>query len=445
MQKHTPAEHDEIDLFNLFLNLWEGRWTIITAILFSVVGVWIYCIVKSPSTFVATTEIRPISTSDLDAYTLSNELGFFPIDANLLQDLFIEELENGVVLQEAIRKYELLDEKQFETTEEFDEAIEIFASSIVIQPPEITEVGSVKPNRRNWTFSIEYHDKEKWKMAIADSVASATEIIRLLLKARFDDKVSTALLKQEFALEDLSKTIENIKINYDKQMQEFELKHGFALADIQTKIDNALQDYVRKAESRSAYLREQAAIARKLKVAKNTIEAQTYNGQNNIVTNVKSDTPFYLRGYEAIEEEIKLIETRSNEKLFVTGLLELEAEQRSLKQDQTLQRADQNKLFLASLLDLENQQRAIRQNETIDRAKKQFALTPLATGENFKAVSISIPSTKFEGGANINLLFALAIVLGGFMGSAYVLISKAARERQRVSLDKKTYSEESWF
>ena len=132
-------------------------------------------------------------------------------------------------------------------------------------------------------------------------------------------------------------------------------------------------------------------------------------------------------------------------KLFVTGLLELEAEQRSLKQDQTLQRADQNKLFLASLLDLENQQRAIRQNETIDRAKKQFALTPLATGENFKAVSISIPSTKFEGGANINLLFALAIVLGGFMGSAYVLISKAARERQRVSLDKKTYSEESWF
>ena len=116
----------------------------------------------------ATTEIRPNSTSDLDAYTLSNELGFFPIDANLLQDLFIEELENGVVLRETIRKYELLDEKQFETTEEFDEANEIFASSIVIQPPEITQVGSVNPNRRNWKFSIEYHDKENgtWLLLI---------------------------------------------------------------------------------------------------------------------------------------------------------------------------------------------------------------------------------------------------------------------------------------
>ena len=118
-----------------------------------------------------------------------------------------------------------------------------------------------------------------------------------------------------------------------------------------------------------AYLSEQAAIARKLNLAK-PIEAQIHSGTNNLVTNIEPDIPFYLRGYEAIEEEIALIKTRSNEKLFVTGLLELEAEQRSLKQDQTLQRAEQNKLFLESLLDLENQQRAIRQNETIDRAKE---------------------------------------------------------------------------
>ena len=45
----------------------------------------------------------------------------------------------------------------------------------------------------------------------------------------------------------------------------------------------------------------------------------------------------------------------------------------------------------------------------------------------------------------MNLLFALAIVLGGFIGAAYVLISKAVRERQQNSRDEKTDSEETWF
>jgi hypothetical protein len=59
------------------------------------------------------------------------------------------------------------------------------------------------------------------------------------------------------------------------------------------------------------------AIARKLGIKKNTIESQMFDTQNTVVTNVKTDTPFYLRGYEAIEEEINLIKGRKNKSAFV--------------------------------------------------------------------------------------------------------------------------------
>ena len=73
-----------------------------------------------------------------------------------------------------------------------------------------------------------------------------------------------------------------------------------------------------------AFLREQSAIARKLGVKNNTIEMQSFGGKDGVVTNLKTDTLFYLRGYEAIEKKIALIEGRENKKAFVSGLLELE-------------------------------------------------------------------------------------------------------------------------
>ena len=41
---------------------------------------------------------------------------------------------------------------------------------------------------------------------------------------------------------------------------------------------------------------------------------QSFGGKNGVVTNLKTDTLFYLRGYEAIEKEIALIEVRENKK-----------------------------------------------------------------------------------------------------------------------------------
>jgi hypothetical protein len=145
-------------------------------------------------------------------------------------------------------------------------------------------------------------------------------------------------------------------------------------------------------------LSEQASIARKLGVAKNTIEAQTFSAQNGMVANVKTDTPFYLRGYEAIENEIVLIKSRSQKEAFVGGLLLLEQKQRTLRQDMTL-----------------------------ERAEALIAATPIFGANDFSAVSFTVEATTFETQSKRILMLALAVVIGVL----YVLIASAVRNRSQ--------------
>src|SRR6056300_1451369 len=177
-------------------------------------------------------------------------------------------------------------------------------------------------------------------------------------------------------------------------MEQFELEQQFKLEDVTTQIDNATKDDDRITKDRLAFLSEQAAIARKLGVKRNTIESQMFDTQNTVVTNVKTDTPFYLRGYEAIEEEINLIKGRKDKVAFVKDLFKLEQEKRKLEQDRTLQRAEKKKIFLEGILALEVKKRAIEQNETLDRAKNLFEKTPLLQ-DDFKGVIFTVAATDY--------------------------------------------------
>ena len=128
-----------------------------------------------------------------------------------------------------------------------------------------------------------------------------------------------------------------------------------------------------------------------------------FDTQNTVVTNVKIDTPFYLRGYEAIEKEIDIIKGRKNKSAFIKNLFKLEKDKRKLEQD-----------------------------EKIQRAIKLFEKTPLED-DSFKAVIFTVAATDFETNDKRNLFYALALVLGGMIGIVYVLINKALINRKSIS------------
>jgi len=286
-------------------------------------------------------------------------------------NLYIDQLDDRTLFEEAIRKYQLLDVEKFEDKQAYEEAVIELASSIDISPP-ININGTEKGDLRSfWTIGFEYNDDAKWKSVLSFVDSKANQSVQRILQQLFQNSLSVAKQKQMFELEDLE----------------------FLIA-------NALEDYDRNTSDRLAYLIEQASIARKLGVAKNTIEAQTFSAQNGMV--VITDTLFYLRGYEAIEKEIELIKSRTNKEAFVKGLVELEQKQRTIKQDKTL-----------------------------ERAESLFASSPILNTNDFSAVSVKVDATEFETKAKKMPMLALAVVIGGVIGVIYVLISSAVRNRKQ--------------
>lgn len=245
-------------------------------------------------------------------------------------------------------------------------------------------------------------DEEEWLEILSSVNDLATEFVRGEIKREFENSVSIKQQDKAFKLEDLTTLIANIKKDYDEKMLKQVQEFSFQLEDLNLDIANALKDYEIKVSNRLAFLREQASIARKLDVAKSTIEAQNFSSAASNITNIKTDSPFYMRGYEAIEKEIELIESREDKTAFVN-----------------------------SLLDLEQKKRAIQQDKTLDRIQEVWKSSPIINSSEFIAVSFRGTKTTFKyDNKKLSLLIALSIILGGIIGVIYVLIFNAVRNRK---------------
>lgn len=372
MNENDTRHDEEIDLVELFMTLWRGKWKIVAvAVVFILSAVGILAI--TPSTFKAKTEIRPINSVAADGYRSFNALGFFEISPSLLLNLYIEKLEDRSAFEDAIRKFELLNRKDFESDVDYEDAIKRFASDIEILPPLNTDGSERGERRRFWTISHEYDDEEKWKSLLTGVGEHAVNSVREIVTKRFE--LALSVRKQE---------------------------RQFQVDDLETSIENAISDYERQTSDKLEFLAEQAAIARQLGVAKNTIEATTFGTQTGVIANVETNVPFYLRGYEAIEKEIALTKERGESRAFVSGLLELE-----------------------------QQKRALEQNKILDRAETLFKLAPVSNPDDFSPVSIKIATTDYEHDQKPILILALAAIMGGMVGAAYVLIASAMQSRRR--------------
>ena len=384
---------DEIDLLSLFQTLWDGKWKIVSIIAVLLLSVLGFTIINPNITFIATTEIKPIASFEIDNYALFNsslkiavkkdlnssleiivkkekeskedredkEDSIFEITKESLLNSYIEKIEEGTLLATGVEKFNLINKDAFNSESDYREAIEKFVSDIEILKP-INEDGKAKgESRLHHVLSAEYNDEDKWKQLLFFVKDEANKSVKNTIINRFETIVSV-------------------------QQQ----KKNFAIKDIDTKIDNIKQDYERITIDRLTFLTEQATIARKLDIEKNT--------------NAMIDSPFYLRGYLAIDEEIKQLNTRENKNSLIDGLYELEKQKRELEQD-----------------------------ETIKRAEDLFNKTPINQND-FQATIVKVAATDYKTNNKTRLYYALAIVLGGMIGVFYVLIANAFRNRNNETV-----------
>jgi hypothetical protein len=130
--------------------------------------------------FVAKTEIKPIRSVDAIGYRAFNELDVLGIERKDLLEMFIEELTLGSLLDDAFRDHNVLVRDDFQTDEEFEDAIATLVADVKIElvtekrPRSTRDEGyGINP----WVLEFEYNDAENWKRILSEIKAKANEAV----------------------------------------------------------------------------------------------------------------------------------------------------------------------------------------------------------------------------------------------------------------------------
>jgi len=326
MKKNPQKYNDEINLVDLFNTIWEGKWKIVAIMIIVLLFTFLF-IIKSNDrnpqvNFTAKTLIAPISWFDQEKYSnfnknlandfnknlandfnknLANDFNknlandhILEINRKKLYNLFIEILKEGSLFEEAVNKFGLLDADQYVDEKLYDQAVSSLVSTIKFEPYKNDKINnSYKSESDSFLVLIKftYYDREKWKNVLLHVNEQANKALKQDFQNLFRNHLTNKIELQKTLIEDLSKEIENL-----------------------------IADYDRLSSDKILYLEEQSEIAKELGIEKNTLEVVTFGNDNSLVSSMNTDSQFYLRGYKAIDKEIKLMQSRSNKKAFIEEL-----------------------------------------------------------------------------------------------------------------------------
>ncbi|MDB3894478.1 hypothetical protein N9324_00190 [Candidatus Pelagibacter sp.] len=382
-------ESDDLDLAVVIINIWNNKFKIaaITAI-FITFSIALFFINKPP--LKAQTKILPITIFESNLYAQYNSLTMpmgekddkkikdenrlDKIDKDYLLILFIEELQTKDIIIEAIKKYQLIDQKKFDSEDEYLKTVQKKALKLILLSPINVDGDKRSETRLNWIIEFEVDDENKWEQALS------------------------------FIESEINNNIKNyLKLNFNTILDNLKLLDQFKLEDLNLKINNAKKDYDNETSNRLAFLKEQSLIARKLNIENNTLEVENFSTPSGVISNVQSAKPYYMRGYAMIEKEIELIESRNNK---------------------------DKDAFTKNLLDLEKQKRTLLEDKLLDRTEKLFNNTPIVIDNDFKAAKIIYQDTEFKASFSLIKMILISGIFGIIFGMFYVLISNAIQQRK---------------
>lgn len=79
MEATRPQDNDEINLIEFIETVWDGKWKIVFIVALSVLGMLGFQLVAPSPSFIATTEIKPITSVEAGRYRASNTFGFLEL------------------------------------------------------------------------------------------------------------------------------------------------------------------------------------------------------------------------------------------------------------------------------------------------------------------------------------------------------------------------------
>lgn len=371
---------DEIDLLELLEILWQAKWGVGAISALAGLGAWIFLTI-SPPNYIGELQISALDNSQIAAYaTLNDTPGISrPIYSGeaiigqegviLSENLFqavLDEIARGRVFRDAHEKVDPAFLEFIGSDRDFKEALNKKAKSY--------EYTADNKTGRSGKISFETSDRQNAEHILKTAFARLTEKIRR-------DNLA--------AVGGLQKSIET--------------SLAFSIEEVETAMSNAHKKYQIDVSKRLAILREQAAIARELNIsvpAKPTIDYQITIGED-----WENRQTLYLRGYKALEKEIKLIENRgSGNKLipFIEGYPELAAQLALLQSDKRL-----------------------------ERIASGIAASPLADADSFQPANVIFESIVYEPTIDKKIIVILITFLAAIFASLSALIHHSIMQRHQ--------------
>jgi LPS O-antigen subunit length determinant protein (WzzB/FepE family) len=378
MSEVSQLNDNEIDLLEVFETLWRGKWKIIvTTVIATLVG--IAFILFKPNLYEVSTSIQNGKPSVFLKHNIINDLikdsrlnltgenlNSYVINAPTIFSMVIDEFNDYETMINVISNDEFV-RQSIKDLDENDKrkALIKYAKLFEITPP--------SKNEKNWMLSFEWHDDEEGSRLFNEAL-----ILTLI-------NVKTTLLN------DIGQLATSLEISIQRELEN--LDNELNLIKQRQKYENNI---------RILYLVEQSAIAKELGIETNTLDvnALAQTSSSDVSSNISSnEVPFHLRGFKAIDKEISLIRSRSEEVqlLLASGYIEITKKIISLEND-------------LSVSQVRNSIKFIENDNPNDWVQYDLRLADSKSQKNSK------------------LYVALSIILGGMLGAVFVLVSNTIRK-----------------
>lgn len=375
-EKQYNPQNDEIDIIDLLVSIWKGRWFISAFVVVSLLISAAYVYISSDK-IKATIEIYPITEYEFIHYNEINEFFYHnevneddppPVNRDFLVDLFVEKIKSGQATGSISTGSADVNDS---TLEEADLLAAKIAGSLAV-----TAGIDKRKNTGGKRYVLEYSgdNSDLLTQAFGRMLSGANSLVFDDINNLIEYEISTLQASQEYALKDLQNEIESLKVLYRKSI-----------------------------ESRIAFLKEQSRLARALGIEQNTVGVPSVPVTADSLTVPERDITVYLRGYKALDKEIELIQSRSSEEPFIPGIAELRMKMDKLQRD-----------------------------DSVERVRQAINRSPLGQPSSFSAASYDLNKLTITPVVKAPLVMALGLMLGLMLGVLALGLKNALASRAQA-------------
>ncbi len=364
--KQDLSIDNKIDILDLVNTLWKNKFLIISiTIIFCLIGVAF--ISSTNSKYKLTLQLEHVPYSEIIKYDKINavtnyidmeyELPYFfdkgfKIDSTTLIDLYIDELKNKNVFEEILIENKNIDlKKTLELIEEYKNYTTALAQNVKIEKLSGSE---------DWVLLIDSIDNLEINLMLLENVLD-------LAQTKVRENLEN-VLNEYIEIKEIEKEMRKIQLN--NEIKDSLLNHEF------------------ESKNRITFLKEQANIARVINL-ENPKLLPDY-------TKLDTEMPYYLLGFKAIEEEIRLIKERDQ---------------------------NEKEAFIRNLPNLYSDLRR-NENRNYSILKDELTKSPLGSNEAFTAASFNFDSINIKL-LNPKLPITVIVTIFGFIFSILFVITRS--------------------